>query len=62
MVRYVLRCHKDHTIEAWFRTEDQRKIYLDAKDQFCPACENEARRGAPRFQADAPAPARPLRH
>ena len=62
MVRYVLRCHKDHTIEAWFRSEDQRKSYLAAKDQFCPVCELEARRAEVRFQADAPAVMRPVRH
>ena len=66
MVRYVLRCHKDHRIEAWFRNEDQRKLYQTAKDECCPACEIAARadamRSQPRFQADAPRLERIVRH
>jgi hypothetical protein len=66
MVRYVLSCHSDHKIEAWFRDEDQRKIYQSAKDECCPACEIAARgttmRAEPRFQADAPRSERIVRH
>ena len=66
MVRYVLCCHKDHRIDAWFRDEDQRRIYQTATDECCPACELAARaeaiRSAPRFQADAPRPERIVRH
>jgi len=66
MVRYVLRCHKDHRIEAWFLNEDQRKIYQSATDECCPACEIAARaegsRPGPRFQADAPRAERIVRH
>ncbi len=38
MIRYTLRCSKDHEFEAWFRSMDDYERAVAAGEAACPLC------------------------
>lgn len=38
MIRYTLRCRKDHEFEMWFRSSDDYDRAVKAKEAACPYC------------------------
>mgnify|MGYP000622156599 CR=1 FL=1 len=38
MIRYTLRCRKDHEFEMWFRSSDDFDRAVKAKEAACPYC------------------------
>jgi hypothetical protein len=55
MIRFTLRCDRDHAFEAWFRSSAD---YEKSKDTACPLCGSEKVEKAPM----APALGRSARH
>jgi hypothetical protein len=55
MIRFTLRCDRDHEFEAWFRSSAD---YEKSKDTACPLCGSEKVEKAPM----APALGRSARH
>lgn len=47
MIRYTLRCDKDHDFEAWFRSGADYDRAAEAGENFCPVCGSKRTEKAP---------------
>jgi hypothetical protein len=53
MIRYALRCDRDHGFEAWFRSSGDYDRSVAAGDTACPVCGSVAVKKAPMAPAVA---------
>ena len=54
MIRYALRCERDHTFESWFQSSSAFDSQVKRKLVACPVCESTkveaARKSVPSLQ------------
>ena len=54
MIRYALRCDRDHTFESWFQSSSAYESQVRRKLVSCPVCDSvkveKARRAIPSLQ------------